>query len=68
MNISKYKPVKIGSRYIVRINEFPKSIYLGLTSKNKVVGVDISLATVLSTLQEVIDLSYAHHLDIVYDK
>lgn len=66
MDFSKFKPVSIGSKYVVKLEKFPKSVYLGTTSKGVVIEVGIELAREVNSLQEVIDLAYAYVLNINY--
>ena len=66
MDLSKFKPVSIGSKYVVKLEKFSKSVYLGTTSKGVVIEVGIELAREVNSLQEVIELAYAYVLNINY--
>ncbi len=66
MMLTKIKPIKIGSKYIVKLEKFPKSTYLTTTSSGYVVEVGIELAKELDTLQDVTDLAYAYTMNINY--
>ena len=67
MNLSKFKPVKIGTEYIVKMEKFPRDVYLGVTSKGVVVETNIHLAKEVSTLQEALNLAYAFNVGISYN-
>jgi hypothetical protein len=66
MDLSNFKPVIIGSKYVVKLEKFSKSVYLGTTSKGVVIEVGIELAREVNSLQEVTDLAYAYVLNINY--
>lgn len=64
--LTNFKPIKIGSKYVVKLEKFPKSTYLSTTTNGIVIEVSIELAKELDTLQEVIDLAYAYTMNIKY--
>ena len=66
MMLTNCKPIKIGSKYVVKLEKFTKSTYLTTTTSGYVVEVGIELAKELDTLQEVIDLAYAYTMNINY--
>ena len=66
MMLTNFKPIKIGSKYVVKLEKFTKSTYLTTTTSGYVVEVGIELAKELDTLQEVIDLAYAYTMNINY--
>ncbi len=68
MMLTKFKPIKIGSIYVVKLEKFSKSTYLSTTTSGIVIEVSIELAKQLDTLQEVIDLAYAYTMNIKYNK
>lgn len=68
MMLTNFKPIKIGSKYVVKLEKFTKSTYLTTTTSGYVVEVGIELAKELDTLQDVTDLAYAYTMNIKYSK
>lgn len=57
-DLTKFKPVRIGSKYVVKYEKFHRPVYLGTSSKGIIFECGIEFAKELDTIQEAIDLSY----------